>query len=51
LEETRRDQKYAATHCVDFGLAVIDDQLVVQDAFLDPIQKCLARVIQREGWY
>lgn len=42
LEETRRDQKYAATHRVDFGLAVVDDQLVAQNAFLDPIQECLA---------
>ena len=38
LEKSRRDQKYAATHRVDFGLAVIDDQLVAQDAFFDPIQ-------------
>jgi len=28
---------------VDFSLAVVDDQLVALDAFLDPIQENLAK--------
>ncbi|MNT26546.1 hypothetical protein D3C72_1621250 [compost metagenome] len=46
LEDTRRDQKYAATHRVDFGLAVIDDQLVALDAFPDPIEEYLAWIVR-----
>ena len=31
LEETRSYQKYSTTHRVDFGLAVIDDQLMAPE--------------------
>lgn len=49
LEEARIYQKYSTTHRVNFGLAGIDDQFVAEDAFIDPIQKCLAKVIRWEG--
>ncbi|MOA47925.1 hypothetical protein D3C78_1706050 [compost metagenome] len=47
LEETRCYQKHRAAHRVHFGLAVIDDQLVTLDAFPDPIQENLTRVIRK----
>ena len=31
---------------LDFGLAVIDYQLMAEDPFLDPIQECLTRVVR-----
>ena len=46
LEEPRRDHKYAATHSVGFGFAVIDYQFVTQDPFFYPTQECLIRVVR-----
>jgi hypothetical protein len=45
LEEAWSDQQYAATHRMDFSLAVVDDQLVAENAFLDPIQERRAWVV------
>lgn len=47
LKKTRRDQEEGTSHRVDFGFAVIDDQFVTLDAFLDPIQEYLTRVVRQ----
>lgn len=47
LKRTWRDQEEGTTHRVDFGFAVIDDQLVTLDAFFDPIQEYLTKVVQQ----
>lgn len=36
-EKGQRDQEHSTAHRMDFSLAVIDDQLVAQDAFPYPI--------------